>query len=203
MGRFMQAASKAGQASSFIRPEILAIPAEKMDEFLASPALAPYKLLLTRIIRFKPHTLSDKEERLLAMQAEMAELAVADLPPIGRYRHQVRRGEEREGRAGRVEQRQSHGVSRFAGPRSPQDGLPPVLRAVQGPSSTRWPPRSAAAVTARHVQRQGPQLQVGARRGDVPRQRAGDGLRQPDRVGPSPTARAASLLRRAAAEDGA
>ena len=44
-----------------------------MDEFLASPALAPYKLLLTRILRFKPHTLSDKEERLLAMQAEMAE----------------------------------------------------------------------------------------------------------------------------------
>ena len=39
-----------------------------MDEFLESPSLAPYKLLLTRILRFKPHTLSDKEERLLAMQ---------------------------------------------------------------------------------------------------------------------------------------
>jgi oligoendopeptidase F len=70
MGRFMQVASKAGQVSSFIRPEILAIPSEKMDEFLASPALAPYKLLLARIIRFKPHTLDDKEERLLAMLGE-------------------------------------------------------------------------------------------------------------------------------------
>jgi oligoendopeptidase F len=70
MGRFMQAASKAGQQSAFIRPEILAIPAEKMDEYLASPELAPYKLLLQRIIRFKPHTLGAKEERLLAMLGE-------------------------------------------------------------------------------------------------------------------------------------
>jgi oligoendopeptidase F len=73
MGRFSQAATKANLAGSFIRPEILAIPQAKMDEFLASPALAAYKLLLTRILRFKPHTLSDKEERLLAMQAETAD----------------------------------------------------------------------------------------------------------------------------------
>jgi oligoendopeptidase F len=77
MGRYSQAATKAGQASSFIRPEILAIPQAKMDEYLASPALAPYKLLLERMLRFKPHTLSDKEERLLAMQAE-----TADSPPL-------------------------------------------------------------------------------------------------------------------------
>lgn len=70
MGRFMQEASKAAQASSFIRPEILAIPTEKIDEFLASPVLAPYKLMLTRIIRFKPHTLTTSEERLLAMLDE-------------------------------------------------------------------------------------------------------------------------------------
>jgi oligoendopeptidase F len=72
MGRYMQVASKAGQASSFIRPELLAIPTEKMDEFLASPALAPYKLHLTRIIRLKPHTLSDSGEGLLAMSEELA-----------------------------------------------------------------------------------------------------------------------------------
>ena len=71
-GRFEQLASTAGQASSFMRPEILAIPSENMDEFLQSPPLAPYKLLLTRVIRFKPHTLSGNEERLLAMQSEMA-----------------------------------------------------------------------------------------------------------------------------------
>jgi len=77
MGRIAQAGSKASQASSFIRPEILAIPQAKMDEFLAQPALAPYKLMLTRILRFKPHTLSAGEERLLAMQSEMAGTADA------------------------------------------------------------------------------------------------------------------------------
>ena len=56
MGRFGQAASRMGQASSFIRPEILAIPTEKMDGSLQDPALAPYKLLLSRVLRFKPHT---------------------------------------------------------------------------------------------------------------------------------------------------
>ncbi len=72
-GRFSQAASRIEQASSYIRPEILAIPAAKMDEFLATPEIAPYKLLLTRLLRFKPHTLGEKEEKLLAMQSEMAQ----------------------------------------------------------------------------------------------------------------------------------
>jgi oligoendopeptidase F len=75
-GRYTQVASRAAQASSYIRPEILAISSAKMDEYLAAPALAPYKLLLMRILRHKPHTLGEKEERLLAMQTEMAEAAV-------------------------------------------------------------------------------------------------------------------------------
>ena len=74
-GRLMQAASGAAQAASYIRPEILAIPSAKIDQFLLSPALAPYKLRLTRILRFKPYTLGEKEEKLLAMQTEMAEAA--------------------------------------------------------------------------------------------------------------------------------
>ena len=72
MGRFVQAASRAEQAASFIRPEILAMPEEKLNKFIESPELAPYKLLLTRIVRYKPHTLDEGEERLLAMQSEMA-----------------------------------------------------------------------------------------------------------------------------------
>lgn len=59
--RIEQVESRLGQASSFIRPEILAIPAAKMDEMLEDPALAPYKLMLARILRFKPHTLSAKK----------------------------------------------------------------------------------------------------------------------------------------------
>jgi oligoendopeptidase F len=73
LGRYTKAASRAGQASSFIRPEVLAISAEKLRGFLAAPPLAPYRLLLERILRFKPHTLGEKEEKLLAMQSEMAD----------------------------------------------------------------------------------------------------------------------------------
>ncbi len=74
-GRFQAVASRAAQAASFIRPEILAIPAAKMKTMLDSPALAPYKLILQRILRYKPHTLGKKEENLLAMQFEMAQAA--------------------------------------------------------------------------------------------------------------------------------
>jgi oligoendopeptidase F len=72
-GRFTNAASRAAQASSYIRPEILAIAAAKMNQFLADDRVAPYRLFLQRVLRYKPHTLSQKEERLLAMQIEMAE----------------------------------------------------------------------------------------------------------------------------------
>ena len=40
-GRFTQTASRAGQAASYIRPEILAIPSAKMDEYLQAPPLSP------------------------------------------------------------------------------------------------------------------------------------------------------------------
>jgi oligoendopeptidase F len=75
MGRFMQAASRAAQAGSFIRPEILAIEPAKLDQWLNLPEMAPYKLLLERIIRFRPHTLGQSEEKLLAMQTEMSQAA--------------------------------------------------------------------------------------------------------------------------------
>ena len=46
-----------------------------MKVMLDSPLLAPYKLMLQRVLRFKPHTLGKKEENLLAMQIEMAQAA--------------------------------------------------------------------------------------------------------------------------------
>ena len=75
MGRFQHAASEAGQAASYIRPEIMAISARKLDEFLRSKVLAPYRLMLERMIRYRPHTLSNAEEKLLAMQSQMADTA--------------------------------------------------------------------------------------------------------------------------------
>ena len=72
-GRFEHAASKAAEAASFIRPEIMSIPADTMDRFLLAPELADWKLALERILRYRPHTLSKGEENLLAMQGQMSE----------------------------------------------------------------------------------------------------------------------------------
>jgi oligoendopeptidase F len=67
--------TRAAQAGSYIRPEIMAIPEETMKAYLASRELASYKLVLERILRYKPYTLSQREEELLAMQGEMAQAA--------------------------------------------------------------------------------------------------------------------------------
>jgi len=74
-GRYVNAASKASQASSYMRPEILAIPKAKIKTIIADKRLAPYRLMLERLLRYKPHTLGKKEEKLLAMQTEMAQAA--------------------------------------------------------------------------------------------------------------------------------
>lgn len=71
--RYIGVASRAGALASYIRPEVLAIPDERMKEYLASPVLAEYRLSLERLLRYKPHTLSENEEKLLAMQAEMSQ----------------------------------------------------------------------------------------------------------------------------------
>lgn len=73
--RYQNLATRASQAASFIRPEILAIPSEQMDRLLEDPCLAPYRLVLERINRYRAHTLNQSEERLLAMQGEMAQTA--------------------------------------------------------------------------------------------------------------------------------
>ena len=72
LGRFQNVVTRAGEAASFIRPEIMGIPAAQMKKFMADKKLAHYRLSLERLIRYKPYTLGKKEERLLAMQGEMA-----------------------------------------------------------------------------------------------------------------------------------
>ncbi len=70
--RFQNLAMRAGQAASFMRPELLAIDEATMAAFIADERLELYRLQLERLLRYRPHTLTDNEERLLAMQGEMA-----------------------------------------------------------------------------------------------------------------------------------
>src|SRR6201995_1121888 len=71
-GRYDHAATLAAEATSFIRPEILALSDKKLREYADSKQLKDYKLQLERLVRYKPHTLTSGEEKLLAMQSEMA-----------------------------------------------------------------------------------------------------------------------------------
>ena len=71
IARYTHVATHAEEAASFIVPELHAIPEKKMERFLKSPVLAEYRIYLEKILRHRPHILSEKEERLLAMQGEI------------------------------------------------------------------------------------------------------------------------------------
>lgn len=73
MGRFQFVVSRAAEAAAFMQPELLGLEQRVLDQYLQSDLLQHFKLKLERIIRYKPHTLSEKEEQLLAMQSEMAQ----------------------------------------------------------------------------------------------------------------------------------
>jgi len=70
--RFQNLSVRASQATSYMRPELLAIEKSRLAELLADDRLAIYRLQLERLNRYRAHTLTDGEERLLAMQGEMA-----------------------------------------------------------------------------------------------------------------------------------
>jgi oligoendopeptidase F len=75
MGRFQNIATRAAEAASYIRPEILRIPDDVLTTMLGDPVMEPYRLLIERLVRYKKYTLSDREEQIIAMQGEMADAA--------------------------------------------------------------------------------------------------------------------------------
>jgi oligoendopeptidase F len=63
--------TKVAEASSYISPEIQAIDDATFATFLADAALADWQISLRKIRRLRPHTLSEAEERLLALGASV------------------------------------------------------------------------------------------------------------------------------------
>ncbi|MGI6711200.1 MAG: oligoendopeptidase F [Bacillota bacterium] len=60
------------EATAFIQPEILAIPALVLNNYFSEePRLALYKHYIEDITRTKDHTLSPEEERIIAMSGEI------------------------------------------------------------------------------------------------------------------------------------
>lgn len=66
MGVYSHAAAEAEGRLSFVLPEIQKIPQEKMRRWQKSPKLQDFRIYLEKILRFKPHVLSEKEEWLLS-----------------------------------------------------------------------------------------------------------------------------------------
>ena len=73
-GKAMRRCVEISEASAFARPEIMAIPEEKLESFYAArPELEEYRRSLYRIRRRAEHILSPAEEKLLSAAGEMAD----------------------------------------------------------------------------------------------------------------------------------
>jgi oligoendopeptidase F len=73
-GRYMNIATRLASASSWMDPEIQAVDDAVMSGFLESGLLSDYRVFLSKLLRFKPHVLSEKEEALLAGQMESSQV---------------------------------------------------------------------------------------------------------------------------------
>ncbi|HBG66001.1 MAG TPA: oligoendopeptidase F [Treponema sp.] len=73
--RVLMEYTKVGAAQSFYLPEMLAIPDATIEAWLADDAFADYRIYVRKIMHRKAHTLSEKEERILALQGESGNTA--------------------------------------------------------------------------------------------------------------------------------
>src|SRR5947207_3524551 len=67
IGQLQNLLTNIGEAAAFVVPEILAINDERFAQFIADPALKDWRIKLHKIRRMKPHVLSEREERILAL----------------------------------------------------------------------------------------------------------------------------------------
>lgn len=72
--RFRFVCSQYEEKSSYINPELLSLSRTTWKTMLDDARLAPWKLLLSRLLRQKSHTLSTREERLLALSSQMEQI---------------------------------------------------------------------------------------------------------------------------------
>jgi len=70
MDKHAMARAKSQAACAWANPELLAIPEADIGRFLEHPRLADYRVYVGRILRLRPHTLSDEGERIAALYEE-------------------------------------------------------------------------------------------------------------------------------------
>ena len=75
VARISQALAALGGNTAFISPEILALDGAYLEGVIADPRFSDYDMLLKDLMRNRPHTLSDREEALLALSRDMGSSA--------------------------------------------------------------------------------------------------------------------------------
>jgi oligoendopeptidase F len=71
--RAMNLYTRSGELSSFMTPEIQSIPEDILKKYMAHESMRDYRFSLEKILRGKPHTLSQEIEQILAMSSEVAQ----------------------------------------------------------------------------------------------------------------------------------
>ncbi len=71
-GRAMNLLVKCSTAISFLEPEILSIPADKLEKMMQDPALATYRHLLEDTVRGRAHVGSAEIEHMMAMLSDVS-----------------------------------------------------------------------------------------------------------------------------------
>lgn len=71
LGRAASLASETGAKSAYATPELLSLPEGTLEALIEDEDFADYDAMLRGILRQKPHTLSAREEQLLAMAGEV------------------------------------------------------------------------------------------------------------------------------------
>ncbi len=74
-GRYMMAASSAEEKTSFFIPEIQSLSDQEFLNRLQKPEYNDFSVFLSKLFRLKPYILSEKEERLFALQIESSQTA--------------------------------------------------------------------------------------------------------------------------------
>lgn len=74
-GRYMMAASAAEEKTSFFIPEIQSLSNDEFQTRTRNPEYTEFSVFLAKLFRLKPYILSEKEERLFALQIESNQTA--------------------------------------------------------------------------------------------------------------------------------
>lgn len=69
-GRYIMVASNLEAEISFLIPEIQTIPDDIINTWINEASFDDYRIYLKKLLRLKPYILSEKEERIFALQAE-------------------------------------------------------------------------------------------------------------------------------------